>query len=259
LLTSDALLSKVTSLLPEHRERLYPPTKTLSMFLAQAMSSDRSCQSIVNQASIQKVAGGLTPGSTTTGGYCRVRKRLPLELVSQLTKEVSRLVDQHIPAQWRWKKRCVRLVDGTTVTMPDTVENQAQFPQQDAQKPGLGFPICTLVGITCLSTGTLLNATMGRFKGKGNDEQTLLRSMQEAFKSGDIVMGDAFFATYFFIAEMQAKGIDILMELNGSKRRSTDFRLGHRLGEKDHLITFEKPKVRPGWMSKEQYEVAPSS
>ena len=67
LLTCDALLNKVESQLPEHRERLYPPTETLSMFLAQAMNSDRSCQNVVNQTVLQKVALGLPPGSTFTG------------------------------------------------------------------------------------------------------------------------------------------------------------------------------------------------
>ena len=56
-LTSDSLLNKVEELLPKHRERLYPPTKTLSMFLTQAMSSDRSCQNSVNKFVTQRVCG----------------------------------------------------------------------------------------------------------------------------------------------------------------------------------------------------------
>ena len=36
LLSSPELLDEVASLLPEHRERLFPPTETLSMFLAQS-------------------------------------------------------------------------------------------------------------------------------------------------------------------------------------------------------------------------------
>jgi hypothetical protein len=259
LLTCDALLNKVESQLPDHRERLYPPTETLSMFLAQAMNPDRSCQNIVNQAAIQKVAIGLPPNSTFTGGYCKARKRLPKKLVSQVTCEVGRLIDQHLPMNWRWKKRRVRLVDGTTVTMPDTPENQAVFPQQGAQKPGLGFPISRLVGVTCLASGALLNLAVGPFKGKGSDEQTLLRSIQNTFEADDIVMGDAFFATYFFIVDMQAKGVDIVMEQNGSRKQNTDFRRGRKLGKKDHLIVISKPKKRPYWMSPEIYNDAPAS
>lgn len=259
LLTSDSLFEKLERLLPVHRERLYPPTETLSMFLAQAMSADRSCQHIVNQAAVQKIAGGMSAGSSHSGGYCRARKRLPENMVSALTQEVGQLIDQHTPSDWRWKSRRVRLVDGTTLTMPDTKDNQTRFPQQGAQKPGLGFPICRLVGITCLASGALLNSAIGRFNGKGGDEQTLLRSIQESFESGDIVMGDAFFATYFFLADMQAKGVDILMEQQGARKRSTDFRRGQKLGKKDHLIILTKPKIRPKWMSNEMFDAAPAS
>ena len=259
LLTGDDLLDEVESLLPAHRERLYPPTETLSMFLAQAMSADRSCQNMVNQAAIQRLAGGLSAGSTVTGGYCRARQRLPLNLVSSLTQYLGELIDQQAPEQWRWQGRPVRIVDGTTVTMPDTPANQAAFPQQRGQQPGLGFPICRVVGITCLSSGALLDAAIGRFNGKGGDEQTLLRTLQDTFQAGDIVLGDAFFATYFFIAEMQAKGVDILMEQHGSRRRSTDFRRGQRLGQRDHVLSIDKPKIRPNWMSEAHYAAAPAS
>ena len=129
LLTSDALLDTVEQLLPEHRERLYPPTETLSMFLAQAMSADRSCQNIVNQAAFQRLTGGLSDCSTYTGGYCRARQRLPLKMVSSLTRYLGHRIDRSAPEDWCWQGRPVRIVDGTTVTMPDTPANQAQFPQ----------------------------------------------------------------------------------------------------------------------------------
>ena len=259
LLTSDVLLNKVEELLPEHRERFYPPTETLSMFLAQAMSADRSCQNIVNQAAMKRVAGGFSICSTYTGAYCRARQRLPLDMVAGLTRHLGHLIDQQVPDEWRWQGRRVRIVDGTTVTMPDTSANQSSFPQQRGQQPGLGFPICRIVGITCLSSGALMNAAVGRFNGKGGDEQTLLRTIQDSFETGDIVMGDAFFATYFFIAEMQSRGVDILMEQQGARKRSTDFRRGNRLGQRDHLIVIDKPKVRPRWMSESQYQSAPES
>lgn len=258
LLTSDALLDKVEELLPAHRERLFPPTETLAMFITQALSADRSCQRIVNQAAMQRLMDGLPTCSTHTGGYCRARQRLPLSMLSGLSVHLGQLIDSHVPDQWRWQGRKVRLVDGTTATMADTSANQASFPQQRSQQPGLGFPICRIVGITCLSSGALLNAAIGRFNGKGGDEQTLLRSIQDTFQSGDIVMGDAFFATYFFIAAMQAKGVDILMEQNGPRRRSTDFRRGKKLGQRDHLMVMEKPKIKPPWMSEDYYQAAPA-
>jgi len=259
LLTSPGLLSTVDELLPEHRERLYPPTETLSMFLAQALNEDRSCQKAVNDAAIQRIVGGLPTVSTTTGGYCRARQRLPLAMVSELVCQTGELINGQIPEQWRWKGRRAHLIDGTTVTMPDTKENQAVYPQQSSQKPGLGFPICRLVGVICLSSGAVLNASIGRFKGKGSGEQSLLRNIIDTFKPRDLVLGDAFYGTYFLLASLCERGVDAVFEQLGARKRVTDFRKGKRLGSKDHLIELTKPKKKPSWMEQDQYDSTPET
>jgi hypothetical protein len=257
LLTGPAFLDQVESLLPEHRERLFPPTETLSMFLAQALSADRSCQNAVNDSAIKRLAGGLPLCSTATGAYCQARQRLPLEMVSRLTTLTGRQMAEQVPERWRWRGRPVRLVDGTTVTMPDTAANQAAFPQQRGQQPGLGFPLCRLVGIMCLSSGAVLNAAIGRFQGKGGDEQTLLRSILDTLAAGDLLLGDAFYATYFLWCALAERGIDAVFEQHGARRRSTDFRRGQQLGERDHLIELSKPAKKPDWMPQADYEQAP--
>lgn len=259
VLTSDKLLSDLEALLPEHRERLYPPAETLSMFLAQVMNADRSCQNVVNQSAAKRLVGNLPVCSTYTGGYCRARQRLPLSLMRELTQRISALVEEQVPEEWLWKNRKVKIVDGTTVTLPDTAANQSEYPQQGSQKEGLGFPIARVVGVTSLSSGMLINAAIGPYKGKGGDERMLLRSIQDTFSAGDLVLADALYATYFFIADMQRKGVDILMEQNGSRRLKTDFRRGKKLGMRDHIIEITKPKRRPYWMSEVEYELAPAT
>lgn len=94
------------------------------------------------------------------------RQRLPEELIASLTRHLSDLIDQQVARAWRWRGRRVRIVDGATISMPDTPANQAEFPQPGGQKPGLGFPICRLVGITCLASGVVVNATMGPLSGQ---------------------------------------------------------------------------------------------
>ena len=59
LLTDDSTLDQVEVQLPMHRERLLPPTETLAMFLAQALSADRSCQHAVNRFVAGRAAGAL--------------------------------------------------------------------------------------------------------------------------------------------------------------------------------------------------------
>ena len=259
LLTSPQLFDRVESLLPEHRERLFPPTETLSMFLAQALSADRSCQRAVNDAAVKRLAGGLPLCSTHTGAYCRARQRLPAQMVSTLACHTARLISEKTPPAWRWQGRAVRLVDGTTVTMADTQANQGAYPQVQSQKAGLGFPLCRLVGIMCLASGVVLNTAIGRYGGKGGDEQTLLRSILDTLAVGDILLGDAYYASYFLLGALQARGIDAVFEQQGARQHSTDFRRGLRLGQRDHLIELQKPKTRPAWMSPSHYDSAPKS
>jgi len=258
-LTGPEFLEQVETMLPEHRERLFPPTETLSMFLAQAMRADRSCQQAVNDAAVKRLAGGLPNCSTHTGAYCRARKRLPLEMISTLARYTGGVMTERTPDRWNWHSRPVRLVDGATVALPDTPDNQAVYPQPSSQKPGLGFPLCRLVGIICLASGAVLDAAMGPCQGKGSDEQSLLRSMLDTLESGDILLGDAYYATYFLLCALKERGVDGVFEQQGSRRRSTDFRRGQRLGQRDHVIELPKPKIKPKWMSQAAYEQAPDT
>lgn len=259
LLTGPALFDKVESVLPQHRERRFPPTETLSMFLAQALSADRSCQKAVDEAAVRRVAVGLGACSTHTGAYCRARARLPAEMVCTLARYTGQWITAHAPQPWRWRGRPVRLVDGTTVVMPDTPANQAQYPQSRSQKPGLGFPLCRLVGMMCLGSGAVLDAAMGPYRGKGGDERSLLRSILDTLERGDLLLGDAYFATYFLLCALVDRGIDAVFEQNGSRQLTTDFRRGQRLGQRDHLIALQKPVLKPDWMSQADYEQAPDT
>jgi hypothetical protein len=166
---------------------------------------------------------------------------------------------ERTPQTWHWRGRAVRLVDGATVALPDTPDNQELYPQPGSQQPGLGFPLCRLVGIICLASGVVLNSAMGPCQGKGSDEQSLLRSILDTLACGDILLGDAFYATYFLLCALRERGVDGVFEQQGSRRRRTDFRRGQRLGARDHLIELRKPKLKPAWMSQADYDRAPDT
>lgn len=255
LLTGPELLEVVEENLPEHRERHYPPTETLSMLLSQITSADGSCQNTVNERNVSRALCGLAPLSTSTGGYCLARKRLPLKMVEALTLETGKLLEDHVPQAWMWKGRVVKLVDGTTVTLADSKDNQEQFPQHGNQAQGVGFPIARLVGVTSLSTGAVLAAAMGPYKGKGTGEHGLFRELRDAFTEGDLMLADGYYCSYFLIADMQSRGVDVVFEQHGA--RNTDFRRGQSLGSRDHVVSWPKP-ARPQWMSKEEYAAYPS-
>jgi len=257
VLTGPQLLDLTEAHLPEHRERLYPPTVALSMFIQQSLDEDGSCQRAVNGWAAQRAVEGLSVQSIRTGAYCRARQRLPLEMVTALTRETGRLLCTQANIGWRWRGRTVKLVDGTSISMPDTPDNQARYPQSSSQATGVGFPLARLVGVICLSTGAVIDAAMGPFAGKGHSEHDLVRELLGAFRAGEVVLGDALYGSYWLIATLQSTGVDVLFEQQGSRR--TDFRCGHRLGSRDHVVTWRKPRQRPHWMTAEQYEAYPSA
>ncbi len=254
ILTSPQLLETTEALLPEHRERLYPPTVTLSMFMRQVLETDGSCQKAVDGWAAQRAADGLSACSVRTGAYCKARLRLPLDMVAALTRKTGELLSQKALRRWRWRGRAVKLVDGTGLSMPDTPENQQAYPQPSTQAPGVGFPLARLVAVICLATGAALDAAIGPHAGKGSGELSLVRSLLAGFRAGDVMLADALYCNYFLIAQLLDQDVDVVFEQNGS--RITDFRRGWSLGVRDHIAFWPKP-ARPEWMTPEQYARMP--
>lgn len=121
------------------RHRLYPSLVTLGLFVEQTLHRDQACQDAVGRALSQRTALGLSPSSLNSGPYCKARQRLSLGLIETLAQEVAATTQASAPAHWRWRGREVKLIDGTTVSMPDTAANQIAFPQNCHQKPVSDF------------------------------------------------------------------------------------------------------------------------
>jgi hypothetical protein len=145
------------------RERQFPPQVTLWAFLLQVLSADGSCRAAVTRMRALRVAHGQVPPSPNTGSYCKARLRLPEAVVARLAQAAGQRLSHQTPVEWQWKGRRVTVVDGTTVSMPDTPANQAAYPQQTQQQPGVGFPMARLLGVFCLASGSLLHLASGRY------------------------------------------------------------------------------------------------
>jgi hypothetical protein len=233
---------------------IYTPAVTIWVFLSQCLSSDHSCRDAVARLIAWRVARGLKPCSAETSAYCTARNDLPEEVVHALTRETGKQVEDESPHTWLWHGRAIRVVDGSTITMPDTPANQAAYPQMKAQKPGCGFPIARILVIFSLSVGTVLEAAIGKYKGKQTGESSLFRRLYDALDRNDIILADRCFSGWSDIALPLMRGIDIVVRKH--QLRATDFRTGMRLGKDDHLVFWIKP-ARPKWMSAEQYAALP--
>lgn len=237
---------------------VYTPALTLWAFLSQALFKEeqRSCLAAVARVIVVLVALGKRPCSDDSGAYCRARAKLPAPILRRLTVQVADGCEQHVPDEWLWKGRHVHLVDGSTISMPDTPANQAEYPQPTTQEPGLGFPMARLVVLLSLATAMVKDLAIGPYAGKETGETALLRELLERFKSGDIMLADRYFCSYFMMALLLERGVDLVARLH--QARTADFRRGTRLGPGDHLVEWQRP-AKPEWMDQETYDRMPAS
>ena len=247
----DSAMGESTALL---RRWIYTPLITITVFLTQCMSADHSCREAVAKLLAWRMKRGLKPCSADTGTYCDARDELPEAACQQLATNVGRQLDESAPSKWLWCKRRVCVVDGSTITMADTPDNQAEYPQLRSQKPGCGFPIARLVVVFSLSVGSVIQMAIGKFKGKLTGENSMFRQMHKHFTKGDVILSDRSYAGWFDIALAIQAGLDVVTRLHQARR--FDFRTGTRLGKDDHIISAPKP-ARPTWMDEATYQSLP--
>ncbi len=242
----------------EDEEAVYTPAITLWAFLSQVLFKDeqRSCVAAVARVIVLLVALERGPCSSNTGAYCRARSKLSETVIRRLAVDLADGCERQLDEAQLWHGRHVYLVDGTTVRMPDTPENQEAYPQPTQQPQGLGFPLARVVVLVSLATGMLTNMAMGPYAGKETGETALLRQLLKRFRPGDILLGDRYFCSYFMIALLQEMGIDFVTRVH--QLRTVDFRRGRRLGQGDHVVMWSRPQ-RPKWMDQQTYDRMPAS
>ena len=233
---------------------VYNPAVVLWAFLSQVLGADKSCRAAALRVLVLAVVLRRGPCSSDTGLYCRARAKLPAALLRRLTYDVADQLEEAVPEHWLWKGRHVHLVDGTTVTAPDTPENQAAYPQPPGQRPGLGFPMIRLVVLLSLTTALLGGLALGPYGGKEAGETALLRALLDRLRPGHVLLADRYFCSYFMVALLRARGVDVVFRMHAS--RDVDFRRGRRLGRGDHVVQWQRPP-RPGWMDEDTYADMP--
>ena len=234
------------------RERIYTVRRTFFGFLYQVLNPQCPCREIVRQSQALFALHGNGPVATGTGGWCQARRRLPWDILPRLRCAAAAQAEKTARL---WRGLRVKVVDGTSTTLPDTAKNQRAYPQPGGQKPGCGFPLVKLVGVFSLATGVLLDYAKGN---KHQHELNLLQKLMDQFKTGDLVLADRGFNSYTLLALLLLRGAHGLFRLH--QRRPADLRQGKRLGKNDRLLTWRKPCLwqRPRYLSQAIWKRIPA-
>jgi DDE family transposase len=253
-LTEHSILDALDEHGVQYRDRLFSPATTIWGFLSQVLSADHSCRDAVSRIIAHRAASGLEPCSPNTASYCNARVRIPTAVLRSLARRTAQQLQDGLPEAWKWNGRNVFIADGSHVSMPDTEENQAGYPQPVVQQEGIGFPLARLAVLLSLATGACHDLALAPYAGKGTGETTLLRQMYDALSPGDVVLADALFDNYFLACELRQRGLDLVARVQAE-------RVGSRTVESrpdGDIIVWQRPN-KPRGMTGEQYRRYPEN
>ena len=254
---SDAIGKAVAKHHPEAYQCVWTPEHTLSIMVRCAIDGTTCLSDMVNLSNAQRRRDGQRTHGVGTSTPAQARSRLKAEVLKDTNEGLVKSLQGKKSKQWRWLDLRVVVVDGTTLKMQDTPQNQNAFPQHGKQKAGAGFPIARSVFFICHATQSILDVEYAPWKGKETGEMSLFRVLlgrqKETF---DLVLGDRYYSSYFSMALLQRLGKDALFQLHAG--RKADFRRGIRLGNGDHIVNWKRPP-RPQWMTETEYKSYPSS
>jgi Transposase DDE domain len=254
ILTEAKILDVLNDYGVTYRDRVFNPVTTIWGFLSQVLSEDHSCRDAVSRIIAHRAASGSRVCSPNTASYCNARSRIHTGVLRTLATRTAEELQASVAQEWKWNGRRVFIADGSHVSMPDTPENQAVYPQPPTQQPGLGFPLARILVLLALATGACHDLAIAPYEGKGTGETTLLRRMYDTLKPGDVVLADALFDNYFLVYELRQRGIDIVA-------RAQCQRVGSQTVESrpdGDIIRWQRPN-KPRGMTGEQYRSYPES
>jgi len=249
------LSESLSDLNSECRERIFSPVVTFWMFLSQVLSDGASCQETVGRALVGLWIAEGKEACSGNSAYCQARKRLPQSRLEQIAERTAVQLESQIREEHLWMGRPVRVVDGSSVSMPDTPKNQTAYPQPSGQKPGCGFPVMRLVVIFSLATGIIVRLARGALS---QSERSLFHTLRIILQPGDVLLADRGFCSFAELYTLIQQRVDAV--LRSHQRRSVGVRCIKKLGPRDRLVEWiDSTKVPPPWMKMEAWKQMPGT
>lgn len=240
----------------KYRLRLFDPFVTLWTFLSQVLDSDKTCHNAVSRVIAWLAAENAQIPSVDTSAYCQARKRLPENLLQRLFCQVAQGLENQVTSEYLWCGRHVKVIDGSTVSMPDTPVNQKAYPQPSSQAEGCGFPSAKIGALFSLATGAAVALVISVVN---THDVKLARMIYQFLNPGDVLLGDCAFCSYADMFFIQNHDCDAVFRL--SQTRKNEIERGKRkpLTSYESIEIWHKPKTRPKGLSAEEFAQLPKA
>lgn len=233
------------------RDRVYTRWRTFWCVLWQALQPEASGREVVRQL---QALFALQEGpclSPADSAYFQARGRLPLDQCAAALAATARAADQRAgSSEVTLQGRPVKVVDGSTLTLPDTPKNRAAYPAVQSKPPN--FPLLRIVVLFSLASGAVLSLAQGNLR---QSELALFATLLPQLARGDILLGDRLFGCYVVLALLRVLGVDFV---GRTTRRLDGRRRTQRLGKNDWLFTWKKPAQASPWLKLAQWVGLPA-
>lgn len=275
-LTADSILEVCHAVHHVWRDRVLDPVATVHLFILQVLHGNTACAHVPRLGALD----------CSAGAYCQARGRLPRSVLEGVLKNVatSLPVRGEQAQEGRWHGHRTFLLDGSSVSMPDTPDLQKEFGQPGAQKKGCGFPVMHLLAMFDAATGFLIRMVSSPLR---THDMSQIPHVHPDLSKGDVLVGDRGFSSFVHLALLKTRGILGLFRVHqkqivsfrphrlsssqakrrckakgrrgriqGPKGRPTS-RWVRRLGKHDQLVEYVKPKKAPDWLEEAEHAKLP--
>lgn len=239
------------------RVRYYDSISTFWAWTSQVLDGNASCSKAVSNVQSWRKQLGLSVPSPDTGAYCKARTRLDTEMLGAISERVGSTMSNRLREEDKWHGFTLKAIDGSSVQLMDTAENQHSYPQPCGQKPGCGFPVMAVCGVLNLSHGAWEGFSTSKWS---RHDLAATYSLLDHFNQGDLLLADRAFCSYELISLLKQKGTQSLMRLHQARARKIDWRKGRRIGPDERILTWKRPG-QPGGsrLSKKEWNELPDT
>jgi hypothetical protein len=237
---------------PHSRDRRWNLRLVFWTFAWQVAQAGASCREAIRQARARCQNAGRPLPPEQDSPYCQARGSLPLERLQEIHDSLCAQAQEGLAAKDLWCGHHVVVVDGSSVTAPDTPANQKAFPQQSVQKPGCGFPILRLVALLSLATGMLTAWATGPWSAH---EVGLFQTLWDSLRAGEVLLADRGFCNWALLAQCLQRNLHAVFRVKGVRR--SDFRQGKRLSRHERLVQWRKPWAAAKTVTAQEWTLLP--
>lgn len=182
--------------------------------------------------------------SDSTVAYANARQRLPKGLLREIFEQT------HTPGDLKeesWHGYKTYITDGTYLQLQDTSKIREEYPP--IENDGM-FPQALLQVFIRQGSGQLHDYALGNRK---ISELQLVLPMLKKMQAGDLLLSDDLYNTYYHFHVIRQQKADMIVP----GKRDRNYTVIKVLSEGDEIVKINKPKKRPDYLSKEEWQILP--